>query len=53
MSEPPRITCTHCGTDLGEATIRAFRDPDGRTDWHWDHTPATPHTCPDPSPEDE
>ena len=45
MSEPPRVTCTHCRTDLGEATIRAFRDQWGRTDWRWDLT-TTEHDCP-------
>jgi hypothetical protein len=49
MSEPPRVTCTHCRADLGEATIRAFRDQHGRTDWRWDLT-AAEYDCPGPAP---
>jgi hypothetical protein len=45
MSEPPRITCTQCRADLGEATIRAVRDQWGRTDWRWDFA-GTDHDCP-------
>lgn len=54
MCDQPRIVCATCGTDLGPAAIRAFRDQHGRTDWQWDRTPAEPHDCPadqeDPAP---
>jgi hypothetical protein len=51
MSEPPRITCTHCGFDLGPADL--VRDEHGHWVWRLNVADLT-RDCPArPDQEDE